>query len=315
MEAVTIPMATWLGGMLGGGAIAAGVATVVSYAVVGAAIGAIGSAVMGGNIGKGALYGAIGGSVLGGFNVALGTETSQAISAGAKAMETSGFSAGMQAANAVTNGGGAVQTGVLSDGAVSQHDLGMIKGGIGSTAKNVGGGLLGGTGSAMGPFAAYGAVSGYMKKEAADDATKSQEKLAAEQREWQAQQNEADRQNRLKLQEMSGGTGALEAAKLNNEGAMARQLAAQEFQRGERKAVRGELMEDRKSFSDSVVSASKQFEAKTAQISSFLNTPAWLQPKPIVPAQPATQPAPAQTAAAQPAPAAQPAAQPVPQVV
>ena len=313
MEAVTIPMATWLGGMLGGGAIAAGVATVVSYAVVGAAIGAIGSAVMGGNIGKGALYGAIGGSVLGGFNVALGTETFQAISAGAKAMETSGFSAGMQAANAVTNGGGAVQTGVLSDGAVSQHDLGMIKGGIGSTAKNVGGGLLGGTGSTMGPFAVYGAVSGYMKKEAADDATKSQEKLAAEQREWQAQQNDADRQNRLKLQEMSGGTGALEAAKLNNEGAMARQLAAQEFQRGERKAVRGELMEDRKSFSDSVVSASKQFEAKTAQISSFLNTPEWLQPKPIVPAQPAAQPA--QTAAAQPAPAAQPAAQPVPQVV
>ena len=313
MEAVTIPMATWLGGMLGGGAIAAGVATVVSYAVVGASIGAIGSAVMGGNIGKGALYGAIGGSVLGGFNVALGTETFQAISAGAKAMETSGFSAGMQAANAVTNGGGAVQTGVLSDGAVSQHDLGMIKGGIGSTAKNVGGGLLGGTGSTMGPMAAYGAVSGYMKKEAADDATKSQEKLAAEQREWQAQQNEADRQNRLKLQEMSGGTGALEAAKLNNEGAMARQLAAQEFQRGERKAVRGELMEDRKSFSDSVVSASKQFEAKTAQISSFLNTPEWLQPKPIVPAQPAAQPA--QTAAAQPAPAAQPAAQPVPQVV
>ena len=314
MEAVTIPMATWLGGMLGGGAIAAGVATVVSYAVVGASIGAIGSAVMGGNIGKGALYGAIGGSVLGGFNVALGTETFQAISAGAKAMETSGFSAGMQAANAVTNGGGAVQTGVLSDGAVSQHDLGMIKGGIGSTAKNVGGGLLGGTGSAMGPMAVYGAVSGYMKKEAADDATKSQEKLAAEQREWQAQQNEADRQNRLKLQEMSGGTGALEAAKLNNEGAMARQLAAQEFQRGERKAVRGELLEDRKSFSDSVVSASKQFEAKTAQISSFLNTPAWLQPKPIVPAQPAAA-APAQTAAAQPAPAAQPAAQPVPQVV
>ena len=313
MEAVTIPMATWLGGMLGGGAIAAGVATVVSYAVVGAAIGAIGSAVMGGNIGKGALYGAIGGSVLGGFNVALGTETFQAISAGAKAMETGGFSAGMQAANAVTNGGGAVQTGVLSDGAVSQHDLGMIKGGIGSTAKNVGGGLLGGTGSTMGPMAAYGAVSGYMKKEAADDATKSQEKLAAEQREWQAQQNEADRQNRLKLQEMSGGTGALEAAKLNNEGAMARQLAAQEFQRGERKAVRGELLEDRTSFSDSVVSASKQFEAKTAQISSFLNTPAWLQPKPIVPAQPAA--APAQTAAAQPAPTVQPAAQPVPQVV
>ena len=314
MEAVTIPMATWLGGMLGGGALAAGVATVVSYAVVGAAIGAIGSAVMGGNIGKGALYGAIGGSVLGGFNVALGTETFQAISAGAKAMETSGFSAGMQAANAVTNGGGAVQTGVLSDGAVSQHDLGMIKGGIGSTAKNVGGGLLGGTGSTMGPMAVYGAVSGYRKKEAADDATKSQEKLAAEQREGQAQQNEADRQNRLKLQEMSGGTGALEAAKLNNEGAMARQLAAQEFQRGERKAVRGELLEDRKSFSDSVVSASKQFEAKTAQISSFLNTPAWLQPKPIVPAHPAAA-APAQTAAAQPAPAAQPAAQPVPLVV
>ena len=313
MEAVTIPMATWLGGMLGGGAIAAGVATVVSYAVGGAAIGAIGSAGMGGNIGKGALYGAIGGSVLGGFNVALGTVTFQAISAGAKAMETGGFSAGMQAANAVTNGGGAVQTGVLSDGAVSQHDLGMIKGGIGSTAKNVGGGLLGGTGSTMGPMAAYGAVSGYMNKEAADDATKSQEKLAAEQREWQAQQNEAERQNRLKLQEMSGGTGALEAAKLNNEGAMARQLAAQEFQRGERKEVRGELLEDRKSFSDSVVSASKQFEAKTAQISSFLNTPAWLQPKPIVPAQPAAQPA--QTAAAQPAPAAQPAAQPVPQVV
>ena len=314
MEAVTIPMATWLGGALGGGAIAAGVATVVSYAVVGATIGAISSKVMGGDIGKDALYGAIGGSVLGGFNVALGTETFQAISAGAKAMETSGFSAGMQAANAVTNGGGAVQTGVLSDGAVSQHDLGMIKGGIGSTAKNVGGGLLGGTGSTVGPMAAYGAVSGYMKKEAADDATKSQEKLAAEQREWQAQQNEADRQNRLKLQEMSGGTGALEAAKLNNEGAMARQLAAQEFQRGERKAVRGELLEDRKSFSDSVVSASKQFEAKTAQISSFLNTPAWLQPKPIVPAQPAAA-APAQTAAAQPAPAAQPAAQPVPQVV
>ena len=308
MEAVTIPMATWLGGMLGGGAIAAGVATVVSYAVVGATIGAIGSAVMGGNIGKDALYGAIGGSVLGGFNVALGTETFQAISAGAKAMETSGFSAGMQAANNVQAGLGG-STGLMTDpgGNLKGSVEAVIKGGIGSTSKTVGG-LLGGTGSTMGPMAVYGAVSGYMKKEAADDATKSQEKLAAEQREWQAQQNEAERLNRLKLAEMSGSTGALEAAKLNNEGAMARQLAAQDFQRSERKAVRGELLEDRRSFSDSVLSASKQFEGKTAQISSFLNTPEWLQPKPIVPAAPAqVAPAAQQTA--------QPAAQPVPQVV
>ena len=294
MEAVTIPMATWLGGMLGGGAIAAGVATVVSYAVVGAAIGAIGSAVMGGNIGKGALYGAIGGSVLGGFNVALGTETFQAINAGAEAMQSGGFSAGMQAANAVTNGGGAVQTGVLSDGAVSQHDLGMIKGGIGSTAKNVGGGLLGGTGDMIGAGFVSSAVKGYMDKTSNDDALKAKREADEQQREWQAEQNARNRETELKRAQIaaSGSGSAIEAAKLNNEGAMARQLAAQGFQRGERKAVRGELLEDRKSFSDSVVSASKQFEAKTAQISSFLNTPEWLQPKPIVPAarQPTQQP-------------------------
>lgn len=293
MEAVTIPMATWLGGALGGGAIAAGVATVVSYAVVGAAIGAIGSAVMGGSIGKGALYGAIGGSVLGGFNVALGTETFQAISAGAQAMESGGFSEGMQAANAVTNGGGAVQTGVLSDGAVSQHDLGMIKGGIGATAKTVGG-LLGGTGDMIGAGFVSSAVKGYMDKTSNDDALKAKREADEQQREWQAEQNARNRETELKRAQIaaSGSGSAIEAAKLNNEGAMARQLAAQEFQRGERKAVRGELLEDRKSFSDSVVSASKQFEAKTAQISSFLNTPAWLQPKPIVPAarQPTQQP-------------------------
>ena len=311
-QAIAVPLGAWLGGT----AFAVGAATVVSYAVVYAAVGAITAAVMGGDIGKGALYGAIGGAVLGGFNVAMNTTTYQAISAGAGAMKEGGFSAGMAASEAVANKG--LEAGVLANGATSQHDLGMIAGGVGKSAQGIGGSLLAGGksllgGGTVGPMAAYGAVSGYMKKEAADDAAKAQEKLAAEQREWQAQQNEADRQNRLKLQEMSGGTGALEAAKLNNEGAMARQLAAQEFQLGERKAVRGELMEDRRSFSDSVVSASKQFEAKTAQISSFLNTPEWLQPKPIVPAQPSAQPA--QTAAAQPAPAAQPAAQPVPQVV
>lgn len=311
MEAVTIPMATWLGGALGGGAIAAGVATVVSYAVVGAAIGAIGSAVMGGDIGKGALYGAIGGSVLGGFNVAFSSDVFTAIKTGSETMVQSGFSEGLKAANtSFANAQGGLEMGKLASGATPQHDLGMIKGGVGSTAKAAGG-LLGGVGNTLGPSAVYGAVSGYMKKEAADDAAKAQAKLAEEQREWQAQQNEAERLNRLKLAEMSGSTGALEAAKLNNEGAMARQLAAQDFQRSERKAVRGELLEDRKSFSDSVVSASKQFEAKTAQISSFLNTPEWLQPKPIVPA------APAQAAQAAPAAqqTAQPAAQPVPQVV
>ena len=308
MEAVTIPMATWLGGALGGGAIAAGVATVVSYAVVGATIGAIGSAVMGGDIGKGALYGAIGGSVLGGFNVAFSPDVFTAIKTGSETMVQSGFSEGLKAANtSFANAQGGLEMGKLASGATPQHDLGMIKGGVGSTSKAAGG-LLGGVGNTLGPSAVYGAVSGYMKKEAADDAAKAQAKLAEEQREWQAQQNEAERLNRLKLAEMSGSTGALEAAKLNNEGAMARQLAAQDFQRSERKAVRGELLEDRKSFSDSVVSASKQFEAKTAQISSFLNTPEWLQPKPIVPAAPAqAAPAAQQTA--------QPAAQPVPQVV
>ena len=295
MEAVTIPMATWLGGALGGGAIAAGVATVVSYAVVGATIGAIGSAVMGGNIGKGALYGAIGGSVLGGFNVAFSSDVFAAIKTGSETMAQSGFSAGLQSANASFNAAqGGLEMGRLSTGAVSQHDIGRIAGGIGSTAKGAGIGLLGGTSDMIGAGFVSSAVKGYMDKMSNDDALKAKRETDEQQRQWQAQQNALNRETELKRAQIaaSGSGSAIDAAKLNNEGAMARQLAAQEFQRGERKAVRGELLEDRKSFSDSVVSASKQFEAKTAQVSSFLNTPAWLQPKPIVPAarQPTQQP-------------------------
>lgn len=262
------------------------VAYVVASAIVGAAIGAITSGIMGGDIAQGALYGAIGGAVMGGFTVAMNPGVTSALEAGASTMESSGYAAGVSKYNAVISATESGQAGVLSSGAVSQHDLGMISGGVGPTAKqSIVGGILGESGKSIsdgiGTSIFKGGFEGYMKKVASDDAFEAQQKVTDQQRQWDAEQKALDRATaeRVAAIRSGGGTGYADAAAINNAGAMARQKEQQKFEREERLAKRQDLKDDRSSFSASVTSASDAFAAKTVKIGSFLNTPSWLQPK------------------------------------
>lgn len=73
-------IATALGGFGLSAGVATFTATVIQGALVGAALGGISAAVMGGDIGKGILYGAVGGAVMGGISGwgSLGTELGSA---------------------------------------------------------------------------------------------------------------------------------------------------------------------------------------------------------------------------------------------
>jgi hypothetical protein len=288
------------------GSFAAGAITVATYAVVGAAIGAISSAVLGGDIGKGALFGAIGGAVMGGFSVvsAAGTAgggAAAAVESGGNALASSGATAGMTAYQAA---GTSFVQGMANTNFASSALQGGIQGGIGSTAGGIGSGLLSSEGGKM--FAgqvAAGGLQAYAANEQAKESRQAAMEIYDKDSAFKFEQAALDREQQIKLAEMkaaSSGSGAataanaaLERAKLEAEAAMARQRDAQGHQTKMWERDRDAKLDDQASFSKSVTGATDSFKAKVGR--TLLDTPAWLKQRgsqATVQAQPVEQPLP-----------------------
>lgn len=262
---------------VGATGMAATAITVATYAVVGAAIGAITSAVAGGDIGKGALWGGIGGAVVGGISVAAGA-AADAVSTGAGAMAESGATAGMvNTAQTVT---GASQT-VYGVGRTGSIAIGQ------GAAESSTGGLLGSMGKEFASTAlkdfAVGGIKSYMDYQGQKDALEQGREDSRESREWQAAELEKNRATQLELAKIrsdGAGSNALAAAIENNKAAMERQKEAQAHDKAMWGLNRDAKKEDRKGFSDSVIAgAQKQFDSKVGQIENFMAAPSWLQPR------------------------------------
>ena len=288
-------------------AFAAGAITVASYAVVGAAIGAVSSAVMDGDIGKGALYGAVGGAVMGGFSTALNGAATAAIETGAQSMVQGGATAGVQSA--------ASGSGVWGASTATDWFGSSTLGGGTVAAETVKDTAAGGFWGTVGKMGAEGAVGG-IKTAFEYDAKKALAKEAEKERLWKSAEAEKDRAAQLAIAETrAGGSGALKAAIANNKAAMERQNDQQAHEKEVWGLNRQAKKDDQKAFSESVVG----YEQKVGQIDNFMAAPTWLSPRsPQAPAAPQPQqPAePVQTGQAQyvgqpaqPQPAAQPQAQ------
>lgn len=122
-------------------AIAVAAITVASYAVVGAAIGGLSAAVMGGDIGKGILFGAIGGAVAGGVSIAAagginaynqGVQT--AINSGKGTVSAASMAknpSGLTSTKTVVNSKDLIQQGVQSESMLTKMGPALAEGGIG----------------------------------------------------------------------------------------------------------------------------------------------------------------------------------------
>lgn len=168
-QAIAIPIATFIGGVIGTGAVATIAGTVIAGAIVGAAVGGLTAAVMGGDIGKGLLYGAVGGAVTGGISGYMG------LSSGAST-----------AATASTNlARGTATPAILNAATVSTKAAGGMSG-LFNTAAGLsqGGGLLQGAGSSLidtgGQMLKGSAEEDMMREKNAADTAMADKKLAAE---------------------------------------------------------------------------------------------------------------------------------------
>lgn len=251
--------------------------TVVTYAVVGAAIGALTSAVMGGDIGKGSLWGGIGGAVAGGFSVAAGT-ASEAVSSGSAALSGSGSTAGMGVADAYTAAGEQfMQT--------AANNTGYSWAGSGASAGFEASASAGGLGAQTALNMVSGGIKGYMESESAKDALEANREDARESRAWQSA--EAEKQRAHELQAIAargasggGGSDTLRTAMENNRAAMERQKDQQGYEKAMWGLNREAKTEDQKKFGESVVAgAQAQYDAKVGQIENFMAAPSWLQPR------------------------------------
>ncbi len=266
------------------GAFVTGLSSVLSTAIVGAGIGALSSAVMGGDIGKGALYGAIGGAVTGGFSVMTDGAVYSAVKSGAEAMNTMGFTEGVKSGwNAAIDASSGVSSatnefsqdaagGPVPEG-VTDFTVNTAKDG---GASALGGGLIKGltsgdnTGEIAGA-ALTGGLQWYGQKEAIDASDdRWKEELA-----WRKETYPQDRQDSIDALDKRLAA-EMEMAAGSNE----TRLASVEMQNAHDDKMwdKAQAAEDdrRAEYSASVTGASKSFKADTGQIKSFMNKPPWL---------------------------------------
>ena len=175
---------------LGSGTIAA---TIISGALVGAAIGGITALVTGGDIGQGMLYGAIGGAVIGGISGALGGVGG--IGGGPGALATTGTAGAEAASLAAAEAAAGITTGV---GGVGGMFAGLGEGVQGALIEG-GVGLVGTT------------ISGMAEEARAEELTEAQAAEGVLQREHEM----AILQAKLEAAGGGGGAGdAIEVAKI-----------------------------------------------------------------------------------------------------
>lgn len=190
-----------IGAWATGGALAAGTigAAMVGGAIVGAAVGGITAAVTGGSILKGMLFGAVGGAVTGG----LGQWASGAGGALQAATTSTNLAQGTATPAIVNAAAGSTSSMLTASGELAASGGGFL-GSIGGGATLLKGGL--------------DMVGGMLQSE---DASAE----AAAQREWQAEQNQKQRDLQEKLASMSGGGGGgssdgIAIARINQETAL-----------------------------------------------------------------------------------------------